>query len=280
MKLMRIGSAGAERPAMLCAEGKARDLSGHVTDIAGAALTPEGLTHLRTLDPSTLPELPRGARKGPCVGQPSKVICVGLNYTDHADELGMARPEEPVLFSKAPSCLAGPEDDIVTPRGADRLDYEIELAIVIGQRARYVDPQTALAHVAGYALFNDVSERTDQLQRGGQWIKGKSHDGFGPIGPWLVTADEIPDPQALDLRLEVNSQMRQQGTTARMIFGVAEIVSYISRFMTLEPGDVIPTGTPPGVALGMKAPGWLVPGDVLELEITGLGRQRNRILPT
>ncbi|MEM8625212.1 MAG: fumarylacetoacetate hydrolase family protein [Pseudomonadota bacterium] len=279
MKLMRVGGSGAERPAMLCPAGRMRDLSGHVNEIGGEALTPAGLDRLRALDPTTLPELPSTIRVGPCVGRPGKLVCVGLNYSDHADELGMNYPEEPILFSKATSSLAGPYDDIEMPRDGEALDYEIELAVVIGAKARYVSRAQALNHVAGYALFNDVSERNFQTRRGGQWMKGKSHDGFGPLGPWLVTADEVPDPQALELELSVNGGVRQKGSTGRMIFSVAELISYISRFMTLEPGDIIPTGTPPGVAMGMSPPAWLVPGDVLELAIEGLGAQRCRILP-
>ncbi|MEM7498859.1 MAG: fumarylacetoacetate hydrolase family protein [Pseudomonadota bacterium] len=279
MKLMRVGPPGSERPALLCSEGRLRDLSGHASEIDGATLSPSGLDRLRLLDPATLPELTGTQRIGPCVARPGKVICVGLNYTDHAAELGMTPPEEPVLFGKATSSLAGPNDDIEMPRDASALDYEIELAVIIGSRARYVTEASALAHVAGYALLNDVSERTHQTQRGGQWIKGKSHDGFGPLGPWLVTADEVADPQALDLVLSVNGTPRQTGNTSSMIAPVRRLVSYISRFMTLEPGDVIATGTPAGVAMGMDPPGWLVPGDVLELAITGLGQQRCRILP-
>ncbi|MEL7138649.1 MAG: fumarylacetoacetate hydrolase family protein [Pseudomonadota bacterium] len=279
MKLMRVGPPGAERPALRCPEGKLRDLSGHATEIGGMGLSPSSLDRLRTLDPTTLPELIGTQRIGPCVGRPGKIVCVGLNYTDHAEEIGIAAPEEPVLFAKATSSLGGPHDDIEMPRGARALDYEIELAVVIGSRARYVSEATALAHVAGYALFNDVSERAHQTQRGGQWMKGKSHDGFGPLGPWLLTADEVADPQALDLTLSVNGQSRQQGSTRSMIFPVANLIAYISGFMTLEPGDIIATGTPAGVAMSMSEPGWLQPGDVLELAISGLGEQRCRILP-
>ncbi|MEL6768579.1 MAG: fumarylacetoacetate hydrolase family protein [Pseudomonadota bacterium] len=280
MKLMRVGPPGAERPALHCPEGKLRDLSGHATEIGGMGLAPSSLDRLRALDPTTLPELNGSQRIGPCVGRPGKLVCVGLNYHDHAEEIGIARPEEPVLFSKATSSLAGPNDDIEMPRDARALDYEVELAVVIGSRARYVAEGAALAHVAGYAAFNDVSERTHQTQRGGQWMKGKSHDGFGPLGPWLVTADEVADPQALDLVLTVNGAPRQTGSTAGMIFPVAELIAYISGFMTLEPGDIIATGTPAGVAMGMREPAWLQPGDVLELAVSGLGTQRCRILPS
>ncbi|MGF1551851.1 MAG: fumarylacetoacetate hydrolase family protein [Paracoccaceae bacterium] len=278
MKLLRLGAPGSERPAILDADGRPRDLSGHVQDIAGAALSPQGLERLAKLPPSTLPELPAQRRPGPCVGGVGKLICVGLNYTAHADELGMGRPSEPVLFAKATSALSGAFDPIVRPRDGEALDYEVELAVVIGTRGRYIHRAQALSHVAGLATFNDVSERRFQTERGGQWIKGKSHDGFGPLGPWLVTLDEIDDVQALGLSLDVNGARRQSGTTARMIFPVDEIVAYVSRFMTLHPGDVIATGTPPGVAMGMRPPAWLLPGDVVEAEVDGLGRQRTPVV--
>jgi 2,4-diketo-3-deoxy-L-fuconate hydrolase len=278
MKLMRVGPRGAERPALLDADGKIRDLSGVVEDIAGETLSPAGLDRLRALDSSTLPSIDPETRIGPCVGRVEKFACVGLNYADHAAEANMPVPTEPVLFGKAVSALSGPDDEIPQPAGSTMLDYEIELAIVIGTEAKNVPEDRAMAHVAGYALFNDVSERDFQIHRGGQWIKGKSHDGFGPLGPWLVTTDEIPDVGNLAMRLEVNGETRQEGSTATMIFGVAELVSYISRFMTLKPGDVIPTGTPPGVAMGMKPQKWLQPGDIVDLEIEGLGRQRQRVV--
>ncbi|MEO0763682.1 MAG: fumarylacetoacetate hydrolase family protein, partial [Pseudomonadota bacterium] len=229
MKLLRVGAAGAERPAMLDQEGRLRDLSGHVHDIANGTLSPSGLAALRALDPSTLPEITNGRRLGPCVGGVGKVVCVGLNYTDHAEEMGLARPDEPVIFAKAVTSLAGAEDDLVLPPGAEALDYEVELAIVIGTKARFVSPAAAPAHIAGYATFIDYSERTDQIRRGGQWIKGKSHDGFGPLGPWFVTADEVEDPGDLALTLSVNGQPRQQGHTGRMIFGVARFRCVLSR---------------------------------------------------
>ena len=279
MKLMRVGPRGAEKPALLDEAGTIRDLSGVVEDIAGDVLAPEGLARLAALDPASLPAVPADTRIGPPVGGVGKIICVGLNYVDHAEETGNPIPEEPVLFSKAVTALSGPNDPIETPRGSDALDYEVEIAIIIGTRAKYVSEAEALAHVAGYAVFNDVSERSFQIHRGGQWVKGKSHDGFAPLGPWLVTQDEIADVGNLDMFLDVNGERRQTGNTRTMIFPIPKIVSYISQFMTLEPGDVIPTGTPPGVALGMKVPRWLRPGDVVELGIEGLGTQRQEVLP-
>lgn len=279
MKLMRVGPKGAEKPALMDAGGTIRDLSAHVRDIAGEVLSDAGLAKLRALDPATLPAVPAGARIGACVGGIGKLCCVGLNYSDHAIETGNPIPEEPVLFGKAVTSVCGPNDDTETPRGSDKLDYEVEIAIVIGKTAKNVSEADAMSHVAGYAVFNDVSERTFQTQRGGQWVKGKSHDTFGPLGPWLVTRDEVPDPGNLAMFLDVNGERRQNGSTKTMIFGIAHIVSYISQFMTLHPGDVIPTGTPPGVALGMKQPKWLKPGDVVELGIEGLGTQKQTILP-
>lgn len=278
MKLMRVGPKGAEKPAILDADGTIRDLSAHVSEIDGAALAPESLARLAAIDPSSLPAVAGGTRIGACVGSIGKLCCVGLNYSDHAAETGAEVPPEPILFGKAVTSVSGPNDDIETPRGSDALDYEVEIAIVIGARARYIDEADALGHVAGYAVFNDVSERSFQNKRGGQWIKGKSHDSFGPLGPWLVTRDEV-DVGALDMFLDVNGERRQSGSTRTMIFSVARIVSYISQFLTLEPGDVIPTGTPPGVAMGMKPPRWLSPGDVVELGIEGLGTQRQTVLP-
>lgn len=278
MRLMRVGGAGQERPAILDAEGRIRDLSGQVPDIAGAVLSPESLGTIRGIEPAALPEIDAGSRIGPCVGGIGKLVCVGLNYAAHAAETGSHVPAEPLLFGKATTALSGPYDPIPRPRGSETLDYEVELAIVIGTRAKYVSEADALDHVAGYALFNDVSERSFQKERAGQFIKGKSHDGFGPLGPWLVTADEIADPQALRLWCMVNGETRQDSTTATMIFGVRFLVSYVSQFMTLEPGDVIPTGTPPGVAAGMTPPGWLVPGDICEVGIEGLGTQRHEIV--
>ena len=279
MKLLRVGPKGAEKPSLIDHEGTVRDLSAEVDDIAGEALSDAGLERLRRLDPADLPAVPADSRIGPPVGRIGKLVCVGLNYRDHAEETGNPIPTEPVLFGKAATAVSGPYDDIETPRGSDALDYEVELAIVIGARARYLDEADALGHVAGYAVFNDVSERSFQNKRAGQWIKGKSHDSFGPLGPWLVTRDEVPDPGNLDMFLDVNGERRQTGSTRTMIFHIAEIVAYISQFATLEPGDVIPTGTPPGVAMGMKPPRWLNPGDVVELGIEGLGTQRQTVRP-
>ncbi|MCH8166753.1 MAG: fumarylacetoacetate hydrolase family protein [Proteobacteria bacterium] len=279
MKLLRVGPKGSEKPALLDPAGVIRDLSGHLDDIAGEALSEAGLAQLRALDPATLPAVPADTRIGPCVGRIGKICCVGLNYSDHAAETGAAVPGEPILFGKAVTAISGPNDAIETPRGSDALDYEIEIAIVIGKRAKNVAEADALAYVAGYAVFNDVSERTFQARRSGQWIKGKSHDSFGPLGPWLVTRDEVADVGNLAMHLDVNGERRQTGNTATMIFPIPHIVAYISQFMTLEPGDVIPTGTPPGVALGMKPPRFLQPGDVIDLAIEGLGAQRQTVLP-
>lgn len=279
MKLLRVGPKGSERPALLDPSGVLRDLSGQVDDIAGKVLSDAGLARLRALDSTTLPVVSDGIRVGPCVGRIGKLCCVGLNYSDHAAETGHPIPEEPVLFGKAVTSVSGPHDDIETPRGSDALDYEVEIAIVIGKRAKNVGEANALDHVAGYAVFNDVSERSFQNKRSGQWLKGKSHDSFGPLGPWLVTRDEVADVGNLAMHLDVNGERRQTGSTATMIFSIPVIVSYISQFMTLNPGDVIPTGTPPGVAMGMTPQRWLQPGDVVELGIEGLGTQRQTVLP-
>ena len=274
MKLLRYGPKGSEKPALLDASGAIRDLSGIVDDIAGAVLSPEGLARLAALDPATLPALPEG-RIGACVANTGKFICVGLNYADHAKETGKAPPEEPILFMKATTAINGPNDDVEIPRGSKKADWEVELGVVIGTRAKYVSEDNALDHVAGYCLVNDVSERAFQSERGGQWTKGKSHDTFGPIGPWLVTSDEIADPQNLGLWLDVDGVRRQTGNTSTMIFTVAHLVSYISQFMTLEPGDVIATGTPPGVGMGIKPePIFLREGQIMTLGIDGLGSQR------
>lgn len=274
MKLLRYGEAGAELPALLDADGRMRDLSSILRDIDGAALSPENLRRLAALDPSSLPLVEGNPRIGSAIARPGKFLCVGLNYADHARETGKEPPAEPVLFSKATTALCGPNDDVEIPRGSDRTDWEVELGIVIGARAKYVDEVSALDHVAGYTLVNDVSERRFQSERGGQWVKGKSHDTFGPVGPWMVTKDEIADVQNLDLWLDVDGQRRQSGNTRTMIFGVAHLVSYISQFMTLEPGDIIATGTPPGVGLGMKPPTFLTAGQVVTLGARGLGEQR------
>ncbi|MTD99800.1 2-hydroxyhepta-2,4-diene-1,7-dioate isomerase [Paracoccus sp. YIM 132242] len=277
MKLLRYGASGAERPGLLDAQGQIRDLSAYVPDIAGDALAPNALARLATLDPADLPPVTPD-RLGPPVAGVGKFLCVGLNYADHARETGKEPPAEPVLFAKAVSAICGPYDDVQIPRGSDRTDWEVELGIVIGTRAKYVDQARALDHVAGYLLVNDVSERRFQSERGGQWTKGKSHDTFGPIGPWLVTKDEIGDPQAIDLWLDVDGQRRQTGNTRTMIFGVAHLVSYVSQFMTLLPGDIIATGTPPGVGLGMTPPTFLREGQVVTLGAAGLGEQRQRMV--
>ncbi|NIX75938.1 fumarylacetoacetate hydrolase family protein [Microvirga terricola] len=276
MQLLRAGARGQERPALRDGTGALRDLSSIVDDISGPFLSPECIERIRAVDPSALPEVPPGTRIGACVGSVGKFICIGLNYADHARETGKEPPDEPVVFMKATSAICGPDDDIEIPRGSEKTDWEVELAVVIGTRAKYVSREQALDHVAGYCVANDVSERAFQSERGGQWTKGKSHDTFGPIGPWLVTRDEIPDPQNLDLWLEVDGVRRQTGNTRTMIFDVAFLISYLSRFMTLEPGDVISTGTPPGVGLGLKPPAFLRPGQTITLGIEKLGTQAQR----
>ncbi len=278
MKLLRYGPPGAEKPGLIDKDGAIRDLSGVVPDIAGETLLPDAMARIQGLDPASLPTIEGEPRLGPCVGSVGKFVCIGLNYTDHAKEAGMPIPEEPVLFMKATSAIAGPDDPVAIPRGATKTDWEVELGLVIGKPAKYADEAEALSHVAGYCVINDVSEREHQLERSGQWVKGKSADGFGPIGPWLVTPDEVPDPQDLSLWLEMNGQRFQDGTTATMIFGVAHLVSYVSRFMSLQSGDVISTGTPPGVGHGRKPPVYLKPGDVVHLGIDGLGVQRQELV--
>ena len=278
MKLLRYGEPGRERPGLLDQDGTIRDLSGAMDDIAGDHLTRAGLDKLRALDIGNLPKVEGAPRYGAAVGRVGKFICVGLNYADHAAESGMTVPDQPVLFMKATTAIIGPDDTVVIPRGAQKTDWEVELGVVIGDVARDVPLESALEHVAGYLVVNDLSEREFQLEHGGQWVKGKSCDTFGPIGPWLVTRDEVPDPQNLSLWLEVNGHRYQDGNTRTMVFGVAHLVSYISRYMTLMPGDVISTGTPPGVGLGQKPPLYLQPGDTMELEIAGLGRQRQRVV--
>lgn len=273
MKLLRYGPSGAEKPGMMDAEGRIRDLSGVVADIAGDVLTPKGLAALAALDPASLPVVEGAVRYGPCVGRVGKFMCIGLNYADHAAETGAPIPKEPILFMKATSAINGPDDEVRIPRGSEKTDWEVELGVVIGKPAKYVTEAEALNHVAGYCVINDYSERAFQTERGGQWTKGKSQDTFGPIGPWLVTRDEVADPQNLSMWLTVNGTTRQDGSTRTMVFGVAHLVSYLSQFMTLEPGDVISTGTPPGVGMGMKPPTYLRPGDVVELGIEGLGKQ-------
>ncbi len=278
MKLLRWGEAGAERPGMLDAEGVARDLTGFVPDIAGVVLSDAGMAMLRGVDAAALPKVPAGARLGPCVGGTGKFICIGLNYADHAEESGLKVPPEPIIFMKANSAIVGPNDPIVMPRGSQKTDWEVELAVIIGTRAKHVTEAEALHHVAGFAVTNDVSERAFQTERSGQWTKGKSCDNFGQIGPWLVTRDEVADPQDLSMWLKVNGQTMQNGSTRTMVYGVAFLVSYLSQFFTLHPGDVISTGTPPGVGMGMKPPRFLKAGDVVELGIAGLGAQRQDVV--
>lgn len=278
MKLTRVGAPGAERPALIDDNGRFRDLSGLVADIAGDVLNRKSLDKLRALDVTTLPLLPQDTRIGPAVGRVGKVICVGLNFRDHAKESGLPLPEQPILFMKATTAICGPNDDVKIPRGSTKTDWEVELGVVIGSVARNVSEERALEFVAGYLVVNDLSERAFQLEHGGQWVKGKSCDTFGPLGPMLVTTDEISDPQTLAMWLEVNGHRYQNGSSADMIFGVAHLVSYISRYMTLMPGDVISTGTPAGVGLGQKPPKYLKAGDVVELGIEGLGRQRQRLV--
>lgn len=277
MKLLRYGVAGAEKPGLLDEAGQLRDLSGHVADIAGESLSDEALAKLAALDVNTLPVVQGNPRLGPCVAGVGKFICIGLNYSDHAAETGAQVPPEPIIFMKATSAIVGPDDDILIPRGSEKTDWEVELGVVIGRRAKYVSEADALNYVAGYCTVNDVSERAYQMERAGQWTKGKSCDTFGPIGPWLVTRDELPDPQGLDMWLTVNGQRMQNGSTRTMIYGVAHLVSYLSQFMTLHPGDIISTGTPPGVGMGMKPPVYLKDGDVIELGIEGLGSQRQQV---
>lgn len=273
MKLLRVGPIGQERPAMLHEDGTIRDLSDVVDDIAGDTLLPEGLGNLRGLDAGKLPVLEEGTRIGACVGRTGKFVCIGLNYADHAEESGMAVPEEPVIFMKATSAICGPNDDVILPPGAKKGDWEVELGVVIGKEAKNVSEAQALEHVAGYCVINDVSERAFQLEHGGQWVKGKSVDTFGPTGPWLVTRDEVTDPANLPMWLELNGEKVQDGSTKTMVFGVAHVVSYLSRYMSLQPGDIISTGTPPGVGFGMTPPKYLKAGDEMRLGIEGLGEQ-------
>lgn len=278
MKLVRYGPSGEEKPGLVDANGTLRDLSAHVGDIAGDVLSDAGLAKLKALDPSRLPAVDGTPRMGPCVGQIQKIVCIGLNYSDHAAETGAEVPSEPIIFAKALSALCGPDDDVEMPRGSKALDWEVELAIIIGARAKYVEEADAMDHVAGFAIMNDVSERDFQTKRMGQWTKGKSHDTFGPLGPWLVTRDEVGDPHNLPMWLDVNGERRQTGNTNTLIFNVPHIVSYLSQFMTLMPGDVISTGTPPGVGMGMNPPTYLKLGDVMTLGIEGLGEQRQTVV--
>lgn len=278
MKLLRFGPLGQENPGILDSDGRLRDLSGVVADIAGDVLLPESLSDLAAIDPSTLPLVEGLPRIGACVGAVGKMICVGLNYADHAEETGADVPPEPVLFFKATSAICGPNDDVRIPRGSEKSDWEVELGVVIGKEARYVDEADAMDHVAGYCVINDMSERAFQIERSGQWVKGKSADTFGPTGPWLVSKDEVSDPQDLAMWLEVDGHRYQNGSTRTMVYGVAHLVHYISQFMSLQPGDIISTGTPPGVGLGQNPPVYLREGQVMELEIEGLGRQRQRTI--
>src|SRR5687767_1407667 len=277
MKLVRYGEPGRERPGMIDSKGTLHDLADHVEDIDGAALVPEALDMLRALETARLSVVHGEHRLGPPVAKVGKVIAVGLNYADHAAESGLEVPKEPVLFMKATSAICGPYDDVVLPRGSKKCDWEVELAVVIGKEARYVSEDRAAEHIAGYMICNDVSERHFQNERSGQWVKGKSADTFCPLGPWLVTADEIKDPQALDMWLDVNGERMQTGSTRTMVAGVYKLVSYISQFMSLQPGDVIPTGTPPGVGMGKKPQRWPKAGDRIRLGISGLGEQRQQV---
>ncbi|CAD0186932.1 Ureidoglycolate lyase [Ruegeria sp. THAF57] len=277
MKLLRYGPIGQEKPGLMDESGAIRDLSGKVSDIAGEALSDAGLDALRALDVNALPVVEGAPRIGACVGQVGKFICIGLNYADHAAESGMALPEEPVIFFKATSAIMGPDDTVEIPRNSVKTDWEVELGVVIGKHTKYVSVEDALDHVAGYCVINDLSERDFQLHRSGQWVKGKSADTFGPIGPWLVTRDEVPDPQNLPMYLEVNGHRYQDGSTKTMHFDVATVISHLSQFMSLQPGDVISTGTPPGVGMGQDPQTYLKPGDTMELGIKGLGVQRQTV---
>ena len=278
MKLVRHGDRGAEKPGMIDPEGMIRDLSGIVRDVAGPALARAYLDRIRAIDPLSLPVVPTGTRLGPCVGATRNFLAIGLNYADHAAETGAAIPSEPIVFNKAPSCICGPEDDLILPKGSAKTDWEVELAVVIGATASYVHANEALSYVAGICVCNDVSEREFQMERGGTWTKGKGCPTFGPLGPWLVTLDEVPDLRGLSMFLDVNGERMQTGSTATMIFDVAQIVAYLSHFMILEPGDVITTGTPPGVGLARKPPLYLKSGDVVSLGIDGLGQQRQAVV--
>jgi 2,4-diketo-3-deoxy-L-fuconate hydrolase len=278
MKLVRFGSPGHEKPGLVDSSGQVRDLSAHVSDLSGNALGPDSLARIAGIDPSSLPSVPAGTRLGPCVAGVGNFIAIGLNFADHAAETGAPIPAEPIIFNKAPSCIVGPNDDIMLPRGSLKTDWEVELAIVIGRSASYVGANEALDYVAGYCVCNDVSEREYQLERGGTWTKGKGCPTFGPLGPWLVTQDEISDIQNLGMWLDVNGERMQKGSTKTMIFTARQVVAYVSHFMRLEPGDVITTGTPPGVGLGMKPPRYLKAGDVVSLGIEGLGEQRSKVV--
>ena len=276
MKFLRMGESGAEKPCILDNNGDIRDISNHISDLSGDTLSE--LDQFKTIDISSLPIVNHELRIGPCVGNVGKFVCIGLNFSDHAAESGMEVPPEPVVFMKANSSICGPNDSIIIPRGSEKTDWEVELGIVISKKAKYISETDALAYIAGYCVINDVSERAFQAERAGQWTKGKSADNFGPIGPWLVTPDEIPNPQNLPMWLTVNGESRQNGSTATMVYGVNFVVAYLSQFMTLYPGDLISTGTPPGVGMGMKPPKYLRAGDVVELGIEGLGSQKQNVI--
>ncbi|MHA7885043.1 fumarylacetoacetate hydrolase family protein [Nitratireductor rhodophyticola] len=282
MKLLRYGPRGQEKPGLLDNEGRVRDLSGVIADLAGPALEPEGIARLKALDPASLPAVegrPQdGLRLGPCVGSIGKFICIGLNYADHAAETGAEIPKEPIIFNKWTSSIVGPDDDVELPRGSQKTDWEVELGVVIGKGGKYIAEQDALSHVAGYCVVNDVSEREYQIERGGTWDKGKGCDTFGPTGPWLVTPDEVSDVDSLGMWLEVDGRRYQDGSTSTMIFRVPELIAYVSRFMSLQPGDVISTGTPPGVGMGQKPPVYLKGGEVMRLGIEGLGVQTQKVV--
>ena len=280
MKLLRYGAPGDERPGILDNNGDIRDLGGEADDIAGPVLRGEGLDRIRAVDIASLPVVGGEPRIGPCIGHVGKIIGIGLNFSDHAEETGMEVPPEPVIFFKATSSIIGPHDDVLLPPGSEKSDWEVELGVVIGDEARYVSEDDALKHIAGYCVVNDLSERHYQFERSGQWVKGKSCDTFCPVGPWLVSSDEVADPQALPMSLEVNGKRFQHGSTATMVYGVRMLVSYLSQFMSLQPGDIISTGTPPGVGFGQTPPVYLQPGDVMTLEIEGLGRQRQTVRAT
>jgi 2,4-didehydro-3-deoxy-L-rhamnonate hydrolase len=279
MKLVRFGPAGHEKPGIVDPGGNIRELSAHVPDFAGAHLAPAALDKIRALDLTSLPLAPAGARLGPPVAGTRNFVAIGLNYADHAKETGQELPAEPILFNKAPTCICGPNDDVMYPKNSDRMDWECEIAFVIGTRARYVEAKDALAYIAGYCICNDVSERRFQVKRNGQWVKGKSAETFGPLGPWLVTPDEMPDPHSLAMSLDVNGDRKQTGSTATMIFQIPQLLAYVTEFMVLEPGDVITTGTPPGVGSAKKPPEYLKAGDVMVLKIDRLGEQRQTVVP-
>jgi 2,4-didehydro-3-deoxy-L-rhamnonate hydrolase len=279
MKLCRFGPAGAEKPGLVDAQGKIRDLSAHVKDIDGNVLSDAALATLKAIDPATLPEAPAGSRIGPPVGNVRNFMAIGLNYADHAAEAGQPVPTEPIIFYKLTNCICGPNDDVMIPRGSTKLDWELEIAFVVGKRSRYVELKDAQSHIAGYTICNDVSERHFQIERGGQWMKGKCAETFGPLGPWLVTRDEVKDVNNLPMSLDLNGKRMQTGSTKTMIFKCDFILHYVSQFMVLEPGDVVTTGTPPGVGLGMKPPLFLKAGDVMKLSIEGLGTQQQTVVP-